>query len=214
MTVVIAALCAGASATLPSGTKSGIQKVPLKGTVAIGERGIASDEQVNRTYHGYPAMALHQFPYETYAWLVHHFGPVPRLSGPGSMGENISTTGITEHDVCIGDRFRIGTALIEVSQPRQPCSTIEQHLATKGVVKAMVAAARSGWFYRVIEPGEAQAGDMLKRVERGHTGWSVARAFLATYGSARAPDGELEELASLERVSDRLVRDIGKRLAL
>lgn len=214
MTVVIAALCAGASATLPSGTRSGIQKVPLKGTVAIGERGIASDEQVNRTYHGYPAMALHHFPYETYAWLEHHFGPMPRLSGPGSMGENISTTGMTEHDVCIGDRFRIGTALIEVSQPRQPCSTIEQHLATKGVVKAMVAAARSGWFYRVIEPGEAQAGETLERVERGHIGWSVARAFLATYGSARAPDGELEELASLERVSDRLVRDIGKRLAL
>lgn len=214
MTVVIAALCAGASASLPSGTKSGIQKAPLTGAVAIGERGIASDEQVNRTYHGYPAMALHHFPYENYAWLVHHFGPMPRLSGPGSMGENISTTGMTEHDVCIGDRFRIGTALIEVSQPRQPCSTIEQHLVAKGVVKAMVAAARSGWFYRVIEPGEAQAGEMLERVERGHTGWSVARAFLATYGSARAPDGELNELSALERVSDRLVRDIGKRLAL
>ena len=214
MTVAVAALCAGASALLPSGSHSGIRNVPLTGLVTIGERGIAGDEQVNRTHHGYPAMALHHFPHEHHAWLLHHFGPLPRLAGPGSMGENISTTGLTEHQVCIGDRFRLGTAVIEVSQPRQPCATIEQHLEAKGVVKAMVAAARSGWFYRVLEAGEAQAGDMLEPIERVHPTWSVARAFLATYGSARAPDPELEELAALERVSDRLVRDIGKRLAL
>jgi MOSC domain-containing protein YiiM len=212
MEIVVDALCAGTSAELPSGKQSGIRKAPLAGPVTIAERGIGSDTQVDRTYHGYPAMALHHFPHETYAWLRHHFGAMPRLDGPGSMGENISTLGLTEHDVCIGDRFRLGSAVIEVTQPRQPCSTIEQHLQTKGVVKAMVAAARSGWFYRVFEPGEAQAGDLLRRIERGHKRWSVARAFLATYGSARAPDSELEELAGLERVSDRLVRDIAKRL--
>lgn len=212
MEIVVDGLCAGGAAALPSGKQSGIHKVPLAGPVAIGERGIASDTQVNRIYHGYPAMALHHFPHETYAWLRHHFQPLPRLDGPGSMGENLSTRGLTEHDVFIGDRFRFGSALIEVTQPRQPCSTIELHLETKGVVKALVAAARTGWFYRVLQPGTAQAGDALTLVEGGHTRWSVARAFLATYGSARAPDAELEELAGLSRVSDRLVRDIRKRL--
>jgi MOSC domain-containing protein YiiM len=212
MPIEVSALCAGAATALPTGKRSGIRKLPLTGPIHIGERGLVSDDQVDRVHHGFPAMALHHFPHETYAWLRHHFGALPRLAGPGSMGENISTLGLTEHDVCIGDRFRLGSAVIEVTQPRQPCATIEQHLGAKGVVKALVAAARSGWFYRVLEPGEAQAGDSLALIERGHTQWSVARAFLATYGSARAPDAELEELAALERASDRLVQDIAKRL--
>ena len=211
--IEVSALCAGSAAELPNGKQSGICKVPLTGVVTIGERGIAGDRQVNRVHHGYPAMALHHFPYETYAWVRHHFGALAWLGAAGSLGENISTRGMTEHDVLIGDRFRLGTAVIEVSQPRQPCATIEEHLQTRGVVKALVAAARSGWFYRVLEPGEARAGDRLERIEYGHTEWSVARAFLAVYGGARAPDSEIEELAALDRVSDRLVRDIGKRLA-
>ena len=208
----VQAICAGAGSKLPTGKTSGIAKSPLIGEVAIGPRGIATDEQVDRAHHGHPAMALHHFPHEHYAWLHHHFGELPRLAGRGGMGENISTDGMTEHEVLIGDRFRLGSALIEVSQPRQPCSTIEQHLGARGMVKAIVAGARSGWFYRVLEPGMAAAGDRLERVERGHAGWTVARAFLATYGAARAPDAELEELAALERASDRLVHDIGKRL--
>ena len=213
MTVIVSALCAGAAHALPTGKRSGIVKSPLVGPVIIGEGGINGDVQVNRVHHGYPPMALHHYPAENYAWLLQHFGPLPRLVGPGSMGENISTTGLTEHDVCIGDRFRFGSAVIEVSQPRQPCATIEQHLDAKAVVKAIVASARSGWFYRVLEPGEAAAGDRLERIERGDEHWPVARAFLATYGSYRAPDSELQELAALPRVSDRLVRDVAKRLA-
>ncbi|WFL76724.1 MOSC domain-containing protein [Altererythrobacter arenosus] len=214
MKIAVDAICAGSAATLPSGSTSAISKQPLKGVVTIGERGIEIDTQVDRKHHGYPAMALHHYPHDNYAWLRHHFGALPRLDGPGSMGENISTIGLTEHDVLIGDRFRLGSALIEVTQPRQPCSTIEQHLEAKGIVKAIVASGRSGWFYRVLEPGTAQAGDALELVERGHAGWSVARAGLAVYGPNRAPDSELRELASLERVSDRHIGDINKRLGV
>ena len=213
MKIPVSAICAGSANALPSGKSSGIGKQPLSGSVEIGERGIASDTQVDRKHHGYPAMALHHYPQEHYAWLRHHFGPLPRLSSAGSMGENIATTGLTEHDVHIGDRFRLGSALIEVTQPRQPCSTIEQHLGTKGMVKAIVGAARPGWFYCVLEPGTARASDILERVENGDPRWSVARAFLAVYGANRAPDAELEQLASLSRVSDRLVLDIEKRFS-
>lgn len=209
----VTAICAGAAQPLPGGTLSGISKQPAAGDVAIAASGIAADVQVDRTHHGYPAMALHHMPAENHAWLRQHFGDPARLAGPGSLGENISTQGLTEHDVLIGDRFRLGSALIEVTQPRQPCATIERHLEIRGAVKAMVAAGRSGWFYRVLEPGSARAGDALERVERGHTGWTVARAFLATYGAFHGSTAELEELAGLERVSDRLVRDIAKRLA-
>ena len=214
MKIAVDAICAGSAAILPSGSTSAIRKQPLDGMVTIGVRGIEIDTQVDRNHHGYPAMALHHYPHDNYVWLRHHFGALPRLDGPGSMGENISTTGLTEHDVLIGDRFRLGGALIEVTQPRQPCSTIEQPLEAKGIVKAIVASGRSGWFYRVLEPGTAKAGDALELVERGHAGWSVARAGLAVYGPNRAPDSELRELASLERVSDRHIGDINKRLGV
>lgn len=214
MKVAVDAICAGGASELPSGKVSGIAKSPLEGIVRIGPRGIEKDEQVDRQHHGYPAMALHHYPHENYAWLRQHFGEFSRLDRPGSMGENISTTGLTEHDVHIGDRFRLGTALIEVTQPRQPCSTIEQHLVAKGIVKGLVAASRSGWFYRVLESGQAEAGDELDRVEQGDPAWTCARACLAVYGSFRAPDAELRELANVPRVSDRLVHDIGKRIDL
>lgn len=213
MKTELQALCAAPAGTLPDGKRSAIAKSPLDGSVAIGFDGIAQDVQVDTRHHGFPAMALHHFPHENYAWLRHHFGAISRLERRGSMGENISTTGIGEHDVAIGDRFRMGTALIEVSQPRQPCATIEHHLQEKGVVAKLVAAARSGWFYRVLKPGKARMGDWLERVERGTPRWTVARAFLAVYGKARAPEQELQELAQLPRISDRFVRDIDKRLA-
>jgi len=212
VTIKVAEICAGSASILPTGKSSGIAKSAITGPVKIGPRGIDFDEQVDRKHHGYPPMALHHFPQEHYAWLRHHFGELTRLGAPGSMGENLSTTGLTEHDVFIGDRFRLGSALIEVTQPRQPCATIEQNLGAKGIVKRMVAAGRSGWFYRVIETGVACKGDVLELVESNQRSWSVARAFLATYGGARGPNAELNELASLPRVSERLVHDIKKRL--
>lgn len=213
MNISVTAICAGAAAPLPTGKASGISKTAIDGPVAIGLRGIENDTQVDTKHHGYPAMALHHYPQEHYDWLRQHFGNLPRLNAPGSMGENLSTSGMTEYDVHIGDRFRLGTAIIEVSQPRQPCATIEQHLGMKGMVKAIVAAARPGWFYRVIEPGAAKAGDVLEKIGSGDLRWSVARAFLAVYGARRATDAELKELAGVARVSDRLVRDIEKRIA-
>ena len=138
-------------------------------------------------------------------------GERPALAGPGSMGENLFVHGIDENAVCIGDRFRLGSAVIEVSQPRQPCATIERHLGRKGIVKAIVQSGRCGMFFRVIEPGVAQAGDVLEPIEQGATEWTVRRAFHLVYGGGQPDRGELEELASLPRASDRLVHDIRRK---
>lgn len=210
--IKVAALCAGKGAVLPSGKLSGIGKTAIAGPVMITDRGIAADEQINRTYHGYPAMALHHFPHDHYEWLRTDFAAPPRLRDRGSMGENISTDGLLELQVHIGDRFRLGSALIEITQPRQPCATIEAQLERKGVVAAIIRRAQSGWFYRVLEPGQARAGDMLHQVETGHTDWTVERAFRCVYSKPRGTQEELRELAALPRVSDRLVRDIEKQL--
>lgn len=206
------AICAGGLQPLTPRKRSGIAKTPLAGPASIGPRGIAGDEQGDRKHHGFPAMALHHYPAEHYAWLRETFGAIERLGGPGSMGENIAAAGVMEGDVAIGDRFRLGTALLEVTQPRQPCVTIEQHLQVSGVVKAIVETARCGWFYRVLEPGQAEAGDVLVPVERGSREWTIERVFRCVYGTH--PDfAAMEVIATLPRVSDRLALDIEKRLA-
>ena len=205
------AICAGRAGLLPGGKRSAIAKTPVDGPVEIGPRGIAGDEQVDRKHHGFPAMAVHLYPADHYAWLRQHFDAPLALAGPGSMGENLVVRGIDETDVCIGDRFRLGTAVIEASQPRQPCATIERHLGRKGIVKAIVETGRCGMFFRVIEPGTAQAGDGLDRIERGAAGWTVRRAFDLVYGGTKPDRAALAELAALPRVSDRLVHDIRRK---
>ena len=209
---VVDALCAGGIAPLPDGKRSAIAKHPQEGPVRIDFSGIEQDRQANRKHHGYPAMALHQFPFQHHCWLADIFDNPTPLGQAGGMGENISCSGLMESDVHIGDRFRLGTALIEVTQPRQPCATIERHLQRKGVVAAIVKAGKSGWFYRVLEPGSATAGDSLTLEDRGSEDWTVERAFLCVYGKAKGSPEELEALAALPCVSDRLVLDIEKRL--
>ncbi|MEL7683854.1 MOSC domain-containing protein [Citromicrobium bathyomarinum] len=211
MSLTVEAICAGRAALLPGDKRSAIAKSPLDGPVEIGPRGVAGDEQVDRKHHGFPAMAVHLYPADHYAWLRDCFGERPALAGPGSMGENLFVHGVDETAVCIGDRFRLGTAIIEVSQPRQPCATIERHLGRKGIVKAIVQSGRCGMFFRVIEPGNAEAGDTLDPIEQGATNWTVRRAFHLVYAGGKPDRGELEELASLPRVSDRLVHDIRRK---
>ena len=211
MNLTVEAICAGRAALLPGDKRSAIAKSPLDGPVEIGPRGVAGDEQVDRRHHGFPAMAVHLYPADHYAWLRDCFGERPALAGPGSMGENLFVHGVDETAVCIGDRFRLGSAVIEVSQPRQPCATIERHLGRKGIVKAIVQSGRCGMFFRVIEPGVAQAGDVLEPIEQGATEWTVRRAFHLVYGGGQPDRGELEELASLPRASDRLVHDIRRK---
>ena len=170
--MIVRAICVGGPAMLPTGQVSAIAKHPVDGPVVISHEGLIGDTQVDRRHHGYPAMAVHLYPSEHYAWLREQFGDLPPLAAPGGMGENLHSEGVDEEAVCIGDRFRLGTALIEASQPRQPCATIERHLSTRGIVKAIVASGRCGIFFRVIEDGMAEAGHVLERVEDGSPGWT------------------------------------------
>jgi len=105
--------------------------------------------------------------------------------------------GLTEDMVHIGDRFRLGTSLIEVSQPRQPCWKIDHRFGHKGMVARIVSTGRCGWYFRVIESGDVTAGDSLERVAIGAAEWSVARVFQALV----AGKATLEELAALANLA-------------
>lgn len=199
----IAAVCTGTARPFNGAQTSAITKRPREGVVQVLTQGLAPDEQADRSVHGGPEMALHLYPLDHHAWWRKVIGDHPALDEPGGFGSNLAVTGLTEEMVHIGDRFRLGTALIEVSQPRQPCWKIEHRFGRKGMVAQIIENGRSGWYFRVIEAGEVAAGDSLERVSLGAADWSVARTFGALVAGKASP-AELAELADLAALSPKM----------
>lgn len=167
---------------------SAIAKSPVFGRIAIGPLGLAGDEQADRVHHGGPDKAIHHYPADHYPFWREAIGPHPLLREAGAFGENVSASGITEVEARIGDRLRLGTALIELSHGRQPCWKQGHRLGVPDMVARIVATRRSGWYYRVIEPGSAIAGDGLSLVEQGPAEWTVARVFALLIGGGHKRD--------------------------
>lgn len=208
------AICTGQPKPFRGSETSAIDKQPVEGRVGIGTLGIAGDSVADTKHHGGVEMAVHQYPYDHYAGWREWLGDHPLLAGPAAFGENLMASGLTETEVHVGDRFRLGSALLEISQPRPPCWKIEHRFGRKGMVAHVIAGHHCGWYYRVIESGEAQAGDALALVETGHDGWSVARIFAALYDPAQPPSrAELQEIAALERLCQPWRAKAEKRLA-
>jgi len=167
---------------------SAIAKYPLAGPVQIGREGIIGDYQADRKHHGGPDKALHHYAFDHYTAWAEDIGARPLLDAPGAFGENISTSGLTESDVWLGDRFRLGTALIEVSHGRQPCWKLGHRFDHAPMAAKIVKNRRSGWYYRVLESGIAQASDRLILVERGLGDWPIDRLFHILIGGGHKSD--------------------------
>jgi len=197
------AICTGTARPFNGVETSAIAKRPREGLVQFLEDGLAPDEQADRRVHGGPDMAVHLYPLDHHAFWREELGPLELLDEPGAFGSNLAVSGLTETQVHIGDRFRVGTALLEISQARQPCWKIEHRFGRKGMVAKILESGRSGWYFRVLEFGEALAGDAMERVALGETEWTVERAFKALVGGKASRD-ELAELAEMPALSAKL----------
>ena len=214
VSVTVDAICIGQPRPFNGAELSAIAKLPADGPVDIRTFGIVGDMVADTRVHGGPDMAVHQYPRDHYEWWESRLGPHPLLRGANAFGENIVASGLTEDEVHIGDRFRIGTAVLEVSQPRQPCWKIDHRFGTNGMVSAIAASHRSGWYYRVVENGTAKAGDTLERIETGHEDWPVSRLFAKIYDKAhRAGRDELLAIAALEKLSEAFREKIRKAIS-
>lgn len=163
---------------------SAIVKASFSGRCLLTAHGLTGDTQADRNAHGGEGKALHQYPAEHYARLAAAFPEAQHL-GPGGLGENVSTRGLTEADVCIGDVFRIGAARIQVSQPRTPCWKIDHRAGNPGVAAFIAEHGLSGWYYRVLETGEIAAGDSMEHIERPADAVTLAEFWHVTH--ARRP---------------------------
>lgn len=143
--------------------RTGIHKQPFAGRVAVRPLGLLGDRQADRRVHGGADQALYAYAAEDYAWWSSELG---RELGPGAFGENLTTGGVDVSRSLLGERWRVGSALLEVSELRQPCSKLARKIGDPTIVRRFARAHRPGAYLRVIEPGEIGAGDAVEVVER------------------------------------------------
>lgn len=160
----------------PNGEPSAIAKQPVDQPWQLLISGCAGDQQGDPRHHGGPDKAVHHYPAEHYAaWRDDCPEVAAERFRPGGFGENLSTIGLSEQDVCVGDLFRLGTALIEVAQARQPCWKLNLRFGDQRIAALAQAHGRAGWYYRVREGGTIAPGDALDLLARPHPDWPVAR---------------------------------------
>lgn len=159
----------------PENQPTGIFKQEVEGPVWLGREGLEGDAQADRRVHGGPEKALHQYPVGHYARLAAAFPGAAGLLVPGSIGENLSVPGWDEANVCVGDTFRLGEALIQVSQPRSPCWKIDRRYGVEGMTRLIAEEGITGWYYRVLEEGSVEPGCAFELVTRLPGAVSLAR---------------------------------------
>lgn len=140
--------------------RSAIFKQPVEGRVALRADRLDGDEQADPSVHGGVDKAVYAYPCEHYPYWREWLG-TDALPW-GAFGENLSTEGLLESELSIGDRLRVGSALLEVSQPRMPCRKLGLRHARADLPKHFFRSGRSGFYFRVVEEGELAAGDAIE----------------------------------------------------
>jgi MOSC domain-containing protein YiiM len=191
---------------------SGIAKAPLMAPVLLRRIGFQGDEQGDRVRHGGPEKAVHHYPFDHLAPWKSEIGPHALLDQPGAFGENVSTTGLAEADVAIGDIFRLGHALVQVSQGRQPCWKLNERFSDIRMARRVQVTGRTGWYYRVLEEGIVSPSDGLKLVERTNEDWTINRVWHHFYVDTMNADA-LRQIAELPALAQGWRDYAAKRLA-
>ena len=145
---------------------SAIGKVQVDGELILGDLGLEGDEQAEKKIHGGPDRALCHYPREHYAHWARELPQQADLFCAPAFGENLSTEGLTEKNVYIGDIFRWGEALIQVTQPRSPCFKLNYHFAVSDMAQLMQNSGKTGWLYRVVAGGRVSSDAPLTLVSR------------------------------------------------
>jgi len=144
-----------------SGRPTGMYKTRVTVPITIDSEGLRGDNQADRRVHGGPEKAVHLYPTRHYARLAAEFPRVAASLMPGSIGENLATDALDESDVRVGEVWQLGSALLQVSQPRSPCWKIDERFGCDGMAKFIAATGLTGWYWRVLRPGTVNPVDTL-----------------------------------------------------
>ena len=187
--------------------RTAIRKRAVDGRRTVTRTGVDGDVQGNRRVHGGVDKAVYAYASEHGAWWSEVLeGPVE----PGTFGENLTVVGVVEDEVRIGDRLRVGGALLEVSEPRQPCATFAALHRRADLPKIFADAGWPGIYFRVLEEGDVAAGDPVERVALGAGAWTVRRVFRLVKGQEPLPS-DLDALLGHDALAASTRRALEKR---
>lgn len=158
---------------------TGIDKSAVAGAVRLARLNLAGDGQGDLKNHGGEYQAVYCYPQEHYGYWATALARDDFAYG--QFGENFTTQGLLESEVCVGDSFRVGEAVIQVTQPRVPCYKLANKLGIPGFDKTFLRANRSGFYVRVLEEGLVEAGDSIALVSKDPIGMTVAEVKAALY---------------------------------
>lgn len=178
---------------------SAIIKNAVKGKVWLSKFGLVGDEQADKVKHGGLDKALHQYCSDHYKhWQ--RVVPLAENLAPGAFGENIVADIHDEANVCLGDCFRIGGAVVQVSQPRQPCWKLNVRINKSDFAKLVQSSGLTGWYYRVLEVGWISSGDSISLIQRPNPDWTIQNVHRAVYLETAKFD-HLKELGTIKELS-------------
>jgi MOSC domain-containing protein YiiM len=195
-----------------SGRPTGMYKQPALGPLELGPEGFVGDQQADHRVHGGPEKALHLYPARHYEKLAESFPGAANQLVIGSLGENISTAELDENDVRIGDIWRLGSAQLQVCQPRNPCWKIDERFASEGMAAFIAEHRLTGWYWRVISPGNVALNDPLELIQRADDAFTLAAAMLL-WQAHRPALADLEKLAATPGIARNWQQKITARVA-
>ena len=172
--------------------RTGIFKEAVQGRVKLGGLNLDGDGQADLVGHGGIYKAVHAYSIENYDYWKRELGRDD--FSYGQFGENFTVEGMPDDKVNVGDVFRVGTALVEVTQPRVPCFKLAMKMEMPNFLKVLMPSERVGFYLRVLEEGEVGAGDVLERVKVGPEQMSVREMFHLLYFAKQKPEGARKAL--------------------
>ncbi|WP_239128486.1 MOSC domain-containing protein [Sinosporangium siamense] len=187
--------------------RTAIDKSAVLGRVRVGDNGLAGDERADKEHHGVPDQAVYAYAREDYDWWENELG---RELRDGRFGENLTTVGIDVNECKLGERWRVGDVVLEVTSPRVPCVIFRNWLDERGWVKRFTQARRIGTYFKVLEQGELGVGDKIEVLYVPQESVTIRESFLAYHGDRELLRRILAtpgRAARWDRVAARVFRD-------
>ncbi|MDW3095753.1 MAG: MOSC domain-containing protein [Gammaproteobacteria bacterium] len=194
-----------------------IYKSPVHGQVFLSKYNLEGDKQADLTVHGGLDKAVNVYPIEHYKYWNQRarfpFRKRINLPSPhnGAFGENFTVSGLTEVGVCIGDIYQIGSCIVEVSQPRQPCWKLARKFNQAKLPFWIQQTGKTGWYLRVLQEGHVQNSDVLELAERNNPSWSIAQANILMHSPGQSKDS-ISSLLECKQLSTSWRNALKKRL--
>lgn len=192
------------------GIETAIDKYAVEESLFLSFNGLEGDQCADLEHHGGPERALHQYPKEHYAYWSEKYGKAIDWHTAG-MGENLSSVGMTEDTVCLGDRYQWGEAIIEVCQPRSPCFKLDKRWGIDTFCVDMQEVSRCGWLYRVIKPGIVSVSEPLVLIQKVDNAMTLREVCEIFFGNPLNKAG-LEQLKQQNKLSHSWLSKVVQRL--